>query len=65
MGIEDPDADVADQLRPAVQRDDEVEDDAQDVELHTARISVPLEADPADVADQHTVVPLEDEDEVG
>lgn len=49
MGIEDPDADVAEQLQPV--DDDESADIAEDPG------DVPLEADPADVAEQREVVP--------
>mgnify|MGYP001245668288 CR=1 FL=1 len=64
MGIEDPDADVADQQRPAVQHDEDVEDGGPDTNEHIGRIYLPLEADPMDVADQHTVVPIDDEDDL-
>jgi hypothetical protein len=49
MGIEDPDADVVEQLTP-VEDDDPVEDLS----------GLPLEADPADVAEQREVTPVED-----
>jgi hypothetical protein len=55
MGIEDPDADVAEQLRPAVVTEDD-EDPVSDPD------GLPLEADPADVAEQREVVPQNDED---
>lgn len=53
--------DVADQLRPA-QPDADLLDDEFDlvVEPVTEPIEV-IEADPADVADQHRVVPLPDD----
>ena len=53
MGIEDPDADVAEQLRPAHDLEDDptVEDAATDPD------GLPAEADPVDVADQRTIVP--------
>jgi hypothetical protein len=47
MGIEDPDADVVEQLTPIEDDDDAVEDPS----------GLPLEADPADVAEQRQVVP--------
>jgi hypothetical protein len=55
MGIEDPDADVAEQLQPV--------DDDDDADIVEDPGSLPLEADPADVAEQREVVP-EDDDEV-
>lgn len=60
-GISDPDADVAEQRRPlsAEQESTEAADEA------AARVPVPLEADPLDVADQRRDVPLEDADELG
>jgi hypothetical protein len=54
MGIEDPDADVAEQQRstaPTEDRDDPVVDPE----------GLPSEADPADVADQRLVVPDDDD----
>jgi hypothetical protein len=54
MGIEDPDADVAEQLQSAEPADDG-EDPVVDPE------SLPSEADPADVADQRLVVPDDDD----
>jgi hypothetical protein len=56
MGIEDPDADVAEQRRLATMTDD---NDERDVDTG----GVPLEADPADVAEQREEVPEYDEDE--
>jgi len=53
MGIEDPDPDVADQQRLAIDLDED--DDAGSGQP-------PLEADPADFADQHHAIPLSDED---
>jgi hypothetical protein len=55
MGIEDPDPDVAEQKRPItyINEDDEELPDSADV----------LEADPADVADQHRVEPVIEEDD--
>jgi hypothetical protein len=44
MGIEDPEADVAEQHIPAVPDDEDVAEDEEDL---------PFEADPADVAEQH------------
>jgi hypothetical protein len=55
MGIEDPDADAADQRRPVTdlhEDDDELGDFTQP----------PIEADPADFAEQHRGVPSIDED---
>ncbi|HXV94661.1 MAG TPA: hypothetical protein VD813_15260 [Pseudonocardia sp.] len=60
MGIEDPDADVAEQQRLASETD---EDEA--AEQEAARIPVPLEADPYDVAEQRADVPIEEGDELG
>jgi hypothetical protein len=54
MGIEDPDADVAEQLQPV--NDDDGADIVEDPG------SLPLEADPADVAEQREVVPEDDEE---
>lgn len=51
MGIEDPDADVAEQLRPVEDDDDPVGDPG----------GLPLEANPADVAEQREVVPEYDD----
>jgi hypothetical protein len=50
MGIEDPDADVAEQ-RTNVLEDEDTVIDPDDL---------PAEADPADVAEQRTVVPDDD-----
>jgi hypothetical protein len=52
MGIEDPDADVVEQLTPIEDDDDAVEDPSE----------LPLEADPADVAEQRQVVPEYDDE---
>jgi hypothetical protein len=52
MGIEDPDLDVAQQQLSVPDVDEELPDPAQ----------VPVEADPADFADQHRGVPVLDED---
>jgi hypothetical protein len=52
MGIEDPDLDVAEQQLCVPDVDEELPDPAQ----------VPVEADPADFADQHRGVPILDED---
>jgi hypothetical protein len=54
MRIEDPDADVVEQLQSAEPADDGEEPDV-DPE------SLPSEADPADVADQRLVVPDDDD----
>jgi hypothetical protein len=51
MGIENPDADVVEQLQSA--GDGEQPDDD--------RTDLPSEADPADVAEQRTVVPDDDD----
>jgi hypothetical protein len=51
MGIEDPDADVVEQLTP-IEDDDPVEDPS----------GLPLEADPADVAEQRQVIPEYDDE---
>jgi hypothetical protein len=51
MGIEDPDADVAEQLQSADAGDEPVEDPAD----------LPPEADPADFAEQRIVVPEDDD----
>jgi hypothetical protein len=51
MSIEDPYADVVEQQRPL----DEGEDVLQDPP------DLPIEADPADVAEQHHVVPEEED----
>jgi hypothetical protein len=58
MGIEDPDADVAEQQQAI---DDDI-DPVDDIEPVTDPNGIPLEADPADVAEQREVVP-QDEDE--
>ena len=52
MGIEDPDLDVAQQQLSVPDVDEELPDPVQ----------VPVEADPADFADQHRGVPVLDED---
>lgn len=53
MGIEDPDADVAEQQHPtAPTEEDDVDDPG----------GLPLEADPADVAEQREAVPEDDRD---
>jgi hypothetical protein len=54
MGIEDPEADVAEQHQPVTPGEDD-EEAAYDAE------GLPSEADPADVADQREVV-AEDDD---
>jgi hypothetical protein len=51
MGIEDPDADVVEQLQ-STDGGDEPVDDVTDL---------PAEADPADVAEQRLVVPDDDD----
>jgi hypothetical protein len=51
MGIENPDADVVEQLQNA----DGSEEPADD------RVDLPSEADPADVAEQRIVVPEDDD----
>jgi hypothetical protein len=55
MGIEDPDADVAEQLQSAEAADEDAEEPVADPE------SLPSEADPADVAEQRLVVPDDDD----
>jgi hypothetical protein len=52
MGIEDPDLDVAEQQLPLTDLDEDAEELGQ----------LPVEADPADFADQHRGVPVIDED---
>jgi hypothetical protein len=54
MGIEDPDADVTEQLLSAA-------DDEDDEEPGAGREDLPPEADPADVAEQRIAVPSEDD----
>jgi hypothetical protein len=54
MGIEDPDADVVEQLQPSSPVEDD-EEPAPDPG------GLPPEADPADVAEQREVVPDDDE----
>jgi hypothetical protein len=51
MGIEDPDADVVEQLQSAGDATEPVEDPGD----------VPSEADPADVAEQRAAVPDDDD----
>jgi hypothetical protein len=51
MGIENPDADVVEQLRSV----DSGEEPAED------RLDLPSEADPADVAEQRIAVPDDDD----
>ena len=51
MGIEDPDADVVEQLQSTDDGDEPVDDPAD----------LPSEADPADVAEQRLVVPEDDD----
>lgn len=55
MGIEDPDRDVAEQQIPLVDHDHE------DGEALSG--PAPLEADPADYADQHRTVSLTEEED--
>ena len=55
MGIEDPDADVVEQLQGT---EDGNEDGAEPT---TGSDDLPSEADPADVAEQRTVVPDDDD----
>jgi hypothetical protein len=55
MGIEDPDADAAEQQRPVTDLDT---DDDELGEL----AQPPLETDPADFAEQHYEVPSLDDD---
>jgi hypothetical protein len=52
MGIEDPDADVAEQRAPVLEDDDETVPEPD---------PLPEEADPADVAEQRAEVPDEDD----
>lgn len=54
MGIEDPDADVAEQLQAAGPTD-------ENEETVVDPGGLPAEADPADVAEQRLVVPEDDE----
>jgi hypothetical protein len=54
MGIENPDADVVDQLRST-----EPTEDGEEPE--TAPEGLPSEADPADVAEQRIAVPDDDD----
>jgi hypothetical protein len=65
MNIETPSNDLADQQRPArPDLDDLLDDDGAELP-GGAEPEVPLsattEADPADVADQHRIVPLPDD----
>ena len=53
MGIEDPEADVAEQLRPTAPDEDD--------EPATDQDGLPPEADPADVAEQREVVDESDD----
>lgn len=53
MGIEDPDLDVAEQQLPVIDLDEELPEPGQ----------LPVEADPADFADQHRGVPVINEDD--
>ena len=55
MGIEDPDLDVAEQQLPLTDLDEDAEELPEPGQL-------PVEADPADFADQHRGVPVIDED---
>ncbi|MDQ4103577.1 MAG: hypothetical protein M3186_07650 [Actinomycetota bacterium] len=55
MGIEDPDADVADQRTPLAGLDEDGEELPDPPQF-------PFEADPADFADQHRGLPISDED---
>ena len=52
MGIEDPELDVAEQQLPLTELDEELPEPGQ----------LPLEADPADFAEQHRGVPAIEED---
>ncbi|GAB2482100.1 hypothetical protein [Jatrophihabitans fulvus] len=51
LSDEAPEADVAEQARPAVHDD-----------TTSPRTDLPLEADPADAAEQDVAVPLDDDD---
>jgi hypothetical protein len=55
VGIEDPDVDVAEQAQPVDDADADVDLDAP------AALDYPLEADAADVADQHRELPVDEE----
>jgi hypothetical protein len=57
MGIEDPDADVTEQLLSAADEEDDEDDEAPEA----GREDLPAEADPADVAEQRHAVPSEDD----
>lgn len=56
MGIEDPEADVAEQRLPLIDLD-------EDDEASPEGAQPPLDVDPADFADQHRGVPGTDEDD--
>jgi hypothetical protein len=61
--LEAPEADAAEQQAEAVAPDDVVDDDADDDEAEDEAVSVPLEADPADAAEQARMVRgVDDED---
>jgi hypothetical protein len=60
VSIETPPNDVADQLRPARPDIDDLLD--EDLSADTdVLMSSTMEADPTDVADQHRIVPLPDD----
>ncbi|MEV4310616.1 hypothetical protein [Actinocrispum sp. NPDC049592] len=59
MSLDKPWNDVADQLRPAQPDLDLPDDEFVDDDLVMG--TEPIEADPADFADQHRVVPLPDD----
>jgi hypothetical protein len=56
MGIEDPDADAAEQRRLVTDLDEDEQEEAGSTQP-------PWEADPADFAEQHRVVDSADDDE--
>lgn len=60
-GVEDPDADWVEQHQPADPADADTLDDVAAGEAATGG-EVPLDADPADHLDQHTPVPVGEED---
>jgi hypothetical protein len=56
MGIEDPDQDVAEQRLPLIDLDEGDEDEGLPEQAQP-----PLDVDPADFADQHRGVPVDED----
>lgn len=62
MPDDEPTPDVIDQRHP-VRPDDTGDEAALDIDIEDGGAALPVEADPADVVDQHRVAPVIDEHE--